>query len=210
MHVFFDLDGTLTDPKTGITTCIRHALNLLEFPVPSMQVLEQCIGPPLHDSFVEILGSKTLADKAVELYRERFGRIGLYENAVFDGIYESLVELNASVQSMYVVTSKPTIYAQRIVEHFGLNAFFSKVYGSNLDGTLTDKTELIRFVLEQESRRPDEVIMVGDSMESDILSAEKAGITGILIDRRDKREYDKKILLLDELPSKIKELEKHG
>ncbi|MCH6584181.1 MAG: HAD hydrolase-like protein, partial [Proteobacteria bacterium] len=162
MHVFFDLDGMLTDPKEGIPACIKYALSKLEHPIPAMEVLKKCIGPPLHDSFVDILGSVEAADRALGLYRQRFGRIGMYENRLYAGVKESLSRLGDQVESMYVVTSKPTVYSEKIIEHFDLTRFFRKVYGSNLDGSLTDKSDLIRFVLESESSAPSAAIMIGD------------------------------------------------
>lgn len=178
MHVFFDLDGTLTDPKEGITSCIKYALSKLEYPIPAMDVLKKCIGPPLHGSFVEILGSAEAADRALGLYRERFGSVGMYENRLYAGVRESLSRLGDLVESMYVVTSKPTIYSEKIIEHFDLTSFFRKVYGSNLDGSLTNKSDLIRFVLESESISPSAAIMIGDR-HHDITGAKENGLRTI-------------------------------
>jgi phosphoglycolate phosphatase len=139
MHAFFDLDGTLTDPKEGITSCIKYALSKLEHLIPAMDVLETWIGPPLHDSFVKILGSPEAADRALALYRGRFGSVGMYENRLYAGVRESLSRLGDHVESMYVVTSKPTVYSEKIIDHFNLTRFFRKVYGSNLDGSLTNR-----------------------------------------------------------------------
>ncbi len=175
MHVFFDLDGTLTDPKEGITSCIKYALSKLGRPIPGMDVLEKWIGPPLHESFVDILGSPEAADRALGLYRERFGRVGMYENRLYARVKESLSQLCDHVESMYVVTSKPTVYAQKIIEHFDLAKFFRKVYGSNLDGSLTNKSDLIRFVLESESIESSAEIMIGDR-HHDITGAKENGL----------------------------------
>ncbi len=178
MHVFFDLDGTLTDPKEGITSCIKYALSKLEHPIPAMDVLEKCIGPPLHESFVDIVGSPEAADRALGLYRERFGSVGMYENRLYAGVRESLSRLGDHVESMYVVTSKPTIYSEKIIEHFDLSRFFRKVYGSNWDGSLTNKSDLIRFVLASESIAPSAAIMIGDR-HHDITGAKENGLRTI-------------------------------
>ena len=192
MHAFFDLDGTLTGPKEGITACIKYALSKLEHltskdggnaqdcreqssPIPAMDVLEKCIGPPLHASFVDILGSPEAADRALGLYRERFGSVGMYENRLYAGVRASLSRLGDHVESMYVVTSKPTVYSEKIIDHFDLTKFFRKVYGSNLDGSLTNKSDLIRFVLESESIAPSEAIMIGDR-HHDITGAKENGL----------------------------------
>jgi phosphoglycolate phosphatase len=178
MHVLFDLDGTLTDPKDGITSCIRYALAKLDRPAPPLGVLEKYIGPPLHESFVDLLGSIEAADRALMFYRERFGQVGLFENQMYAGIEESLERITNNVQSMYVVTSKPTVYSERIIDHFGLSKFFQKVYGSHLDGSLTDKSDLIGCVLESESLQPSETTMVGDR-HHDILGAKDHGLRTI-------------------------------
>ena len=105
--IFFDLDGTLTDPKPGITGSIQYALQKLELPVPTQDELTWCIGPPLRASFVTILGGESLADRAVALYRERFADVSLYENSVYPDIEHVLAALRASPRRLFVATSKP-------------------------------------------------------------------------------------------------------
>ena len=108
--IFFDLDGTLTDPKPGITRSIQYALQKLDLPVPSQDELTWCIGPPLRDSLVTLLGGDSRADLAVTLYRERFGDVGLYENAVYPGIPELLGELKEKGKKLVVATLKPVVF----------------------------------------------------------------------------------------------------
>jgi phosphoglycolate phosphatase len=144
--IFFDLDGTLTDPKPGITRSIQYALQKLDHPtIPTEDELTWCIGPPLRASFVRLLGAENFADRAVSLYRERFSDIGLYENSVYDGISEVLTTLCQSCHRLFVATSKPHVFATRIVEHFGLRAHFEYVFGSELDGTRVDKSHLLEY-----------------------------------------------------------------
>src|SRR5215216_4845856 len=109
--IFFDLDGTLTDPKLGITRSIQYALQKLDLPVPTQDELTWCIGPPLRTSFVQLLGGDHSADRAVSLYRERFSDIGLYENGVYDGISDVLTSLCTSGHRLFVATSKPHVFA---------------------------------------------------------------------------------------------------
>jgi phosphoglycolate phosphatase len=175
MHVFFDLDGTLTDPREGIVACIQYALSSLEIEVDRNINLESFIGPPLLETFRQLCGDDRLAEKAVALYRERFSDIGLYENFLYDGIAGCLDKLKAQVQSIFVVTSKPTVYSKRIVEHFDIQKYFRTVYGSNLDGSLVDKTELLEYVLKSERIDPLDAIMVGDR-KFDIIGAKHHGI----------------------------------
>lgn len=123
--VYFDLDGTLTNPKPGITRSIQYALERLDLAVPSEDELTWCIGPPLHASLKKLTGTDELADRALLLYRERFADIGLFENEAYAGIMDTLATLAATTPRMFVATSKPAVYATRIVDHFGLNRISS-------------------------------------------------------------------------------------
>ena len=125
-----------------------------------------------------MLGSEKLANKALELYRERFSDVGMFENQIYAGIEDCLGLFFASKQAMYVVTSKPTIYSEKIIEYFGLAGYFRKVYGSNLDGSLANKTELIRFVLDGESVDAGDAVMIGDR-NGDIAGAKSNGMRAI-------------------------------
>jgi phosphoglycolate phosphatase len=163
LTILLDLDGTLTDPREGITRCIQYALARLDRPVPEQDALLGCIGPPLHESFVDLLdGDRVLADRAVALYRERFGEVGLFENALYPGILDALDTLAEQGRRLFVATSKPTVYARRIVAHFGLDRRLDDVFGSELDGRRTDKSELLAHVLESTGSAPRRTMMVGD------------------------------------------------
>ena len=131
-EVYFDLDGTLTDPNIGITRSIRYALAKLDCAAPAEDELTWCIGPPLRASFRTMLGSDALADRALTFYRERFGDIGIYENTVYPGVVAILETLQASGRRLFVATSKPVVYASRIVEHFDMSGHFEQVFGSEL------------------------------------------------------------------------------
>lgn len=178
MYVFFDLDGTLTDPKEGIVACIQHALSSLNIEVDQNVKLDSFIGPPLRDTFRHLCEDDRLVEKAVSLYRERFSNTGIYENRIYDGIEECLESLVGKVQSNYVVTSKPTGFSERIVEHFNISDHFKVVYGSNLDGSLGDKTELLAHVLSTEEINPEKAVMIGDR-KYDVIGARNHGIRSI-------------------------------
>ena len=176
--LFFDLDGTLTDPKPGITGSIQYALRKLDRPVPSQDELVWCIGPPLRASFVMLLGGEDQADRAVELYRERFSDVGLFENSVYPEIEPMLAKLGQSGLRMFVATSKPHMFARRIIDHFGLNSYFEHVFGSELDGTRVHKADLLGFALEQTGAAPSHSLMIGDRSH-DVLGAKANGIEAI-------------------------------
>ena len=177
MHIFFDLDGTLTDPRKGIVACFKHAFTALGIELPKNIKLESHIGPPINDVFRELCGAD-LAEEAIVRYRERFSTKGLYENRLHDGILDCLNGLVDQVDAIYVVTSKPTVYSEQIIEHFEIQRFFKAIYGSNLDGSLADKAELIKHVIETESIRAEDAIMIGDR-KFDILGAKANGVSTI-------------------------------
>ena len=176
--IFFDLDGTLTDPKPGITGSIQYALEKLDRPVPSQDELTWCIGPPLRASFAVLLGGDELADRAVEFYRERFGDVGLFENAVYPDIEHVLAELREKPRRMFVATSKPHVFATRIIAHFGLSGYFDHVFGSELDGTRVNKADLLAYALEQTGVDPAQAVMIGDRSH-DVIGAKKNGIRAV-------------------------------
>ena len=175
--VFFDLDGTVCDPREGIIRCIRYAFDELGFPSPPDDQLERYIGPPLYDTFATLLDSNDsqLMKKAVGLYRQRFASNGMYENRVYAGITDALTVLRSKEFSLFVVTSKPTIFAEKIVVHYGLKRFFANIYGSELDGSRSDKGELIAHVLRAEKIPPSDAVMIGDR-EHDIKGALANGV----------------------------------
>jgi phosphoglycolate phosphatase len=164
VNVLFDLDGTLTDPREGIVACLKHALRGLGRPIPPDADLLRYIGPPLRETFASLLSSASpeAIDEAVALYRERFSATGIFENVVYPGVPPALTELQALGMRLYVTTAKPQLFAERIVDHFGLARFFHRVYGSDLDGTRAIKNELIAHVLRTESLSPHSTVMVGD------------------------------------------------
>lgn len=176
--IFFDLDGTLSDPKPGITGSIQYALGKLDRPVPTQDELTWCIGPPLRASFVALLGGETHADRGVELYRERFGTVGLFENKLYDGIVPVLAALHGSGRTLYVATSKPHVFADRIIDHFGLRQYFTRVFGSELDGTRVDKSDLLRYALDETEVDPARTLMIGDR-KHDVIGAANNGIAAI-------------------------------
>lgn len=179
-YILFDLDGTLTDPKEGITRSIAYALEKLNATSLDEQTLESFIGPPLMESFCEVCGfDHDKAEKAIEYYRERFQQVGLYENKVYSGIEALLSELKKKGAKLALATSKPTIFAEEILNHFNLKQYFDVVVGSNLDGTRSAKNEVIQEALKQLSFPPKEkVVMIGDR-KYDMIGAKKEGISSI-------------------------------
>jgi len=164
LALFFDLDGTLSDPSEGITKSVQHALQCLGRPYPGKSELQHYIGPPLRWTFPRLLGTDddTLVETAIGYYRERYETIGLFENEMYPGIPELLQRLQDDGYPLYVVTSKPTVYADRIIQHFGLDRFFLEVYGPELDGRFDEKRELVEFILRERRLDPSRTVMIGD------------------------------------------------
>lgn len=178
MHILFDLDGTLMNPYEGIATCIRHALTALQVPVPPPAELAQWIGPPLQDSFMTVLHCPEQTRQAVSLYRDRFATVGLYENELYEGIPAMLRALQAEGHTLWISTSKPRIFAQKIAIHFGLQPFLAGVYGSELNGDRAHKAELIAHILQAEGLEAQTAVMVGDR-HYDISGAQHNGMKAI-------------------------------
>jgi len=178
--VLFDLDGTLTDPREGITRSIAYALERMGMRPPPLDELTFAIGPPLRASFARLLGRDdgTAVEEAIRLYRERFADVGLFENEPYEGIAEVLATVRRSGAAMIVCTSKPLVYARRIVEHFGLHAHFDAVHGCELDGTREDKRDLMEYLLPLHGLAPSEAAMVGDR-GADMRAARHHGLHAI-------------------------------
>src|SRR5512138_815569 len=178
--LFFDLDGTLTDPRDGITRCVRYALEGIQVPAPTDGELTQWIGPPLVDSFSDHIGPgrHDLIAQAMALYRERFGTVGMFENVPYPGVSEGLRSLADSGRRLFVVTSKPTDFARPILQHFDLSRFFVRVYGSELSGERSNKGHLISHVLRTEGIRSNDALMVGDRAH-DIRGAQQNNVRAI-------------------------------
>lgn len=178
--ILFDLDGTLTDAKEGIERCIRHAVRSVGGVVPSGADLKKYIGPPLRGSLSELLGNPTeeRVEEALLRYRERFEMKGMFENKVYPGIPELLECIGAMHWRAYVVTSKPEPYAKQIIRYFRLDGFFARIYGSQMDGRLARKEELIGHVLDAESIPAAQAVFIGDR-GVDIRGAQVNGVDSI-------------------------------
>lgn len=179
-YILFDLDGTLTDPKVGITKSVQYSLEKNGIIVESLSDLEKFIGPPLKESFMEFYSfNEVKSIQAIEYYREYFKDKGIFENEVYEGILILLKELKKRGLIIGVATSKPTVFAERIIEYFGLTEYFDLIIGSNLDGTRTNKAEIIRYAIEKLAvENLNEIIMIGDR-KHDVIGAQKNNIDSI-------------------------------
>ncbi|MGN1179673.1 MAG: HAD family hydrolase [Suilimivivens sp.] len=185
-YCLFDLDGTLTDPREGITRSVQYALSHFGIEEPDLKKLEPFIGPPLKDSFMEFYGfSEEQAKEAITVYRERFAPVGVLENQIFEGIPELLQGLYEKGQKLAVASSKPVNFVHQILHHFSIEQYFSVIVGSELDGTRGTKEEVVEEALLQlgilgmpEAERKKSCAMVGDR-KFDIQGAKAYGLTGV-------------------------------
>lgn len=181
--ILFDLDGTLTDSGEGITKSVQYALEKIGKPEPDLEKLRVFVGPPLMEQFMKYADvDEATGRKAVELYRERYLPIGIYENEVYPGVEEMLAGLKEQGYLLGVASSKPEKLVLQVLEHFGLTHFFDEIAGSEMNGSRTRKSEVIEEVLSRfhlENHR-DQVILVGDK-EHDVLGAREAGLDCVAV-----------------------------
>lgn len=178
--ILFDLDGTLSDPKEGITKSVQYALEKMDIVEPDTDRLETFIGPPLQVSFAEYYGfDEKESIRAIDFYRERFKEKGMFENVLYPNISLLLEALKESGFVLVVATSKPTIFAEQIIKYFELEEYFQLIVGSNLDGTRSSKTEIIQYILDNYTDfNRSNFVMIGDR-KHDIIGAKNTGIDSI-------------------------------
>lgn len=178
--VLFDLDGTLTDPFVGITSSIRHALAGLGRPAPEADELRWCIGPPLELVFATLLETddEAAVAEAVRLYRERYMRVGKFENRLIEGVPDVLAGLRRKGLALHIATSKLQSHAGDILEHFGIERFFDGLHGALPDGTNADKAPLVARILATRGVAAERAVMVGDRSH-DIAGAAANGVAAI-------------------------------
>ncbi len=179
--ILFDLDGTLTDPKLGITSCVQHALEAIGMPEPDNDKLIPFIGPPLKEMFMSYCNvNEEMGEYLVAKYRERFSTVGMFENEIYEGISELLLSLKKSGKKIALATSKPQIFSEKILEHFGIKDMFDVIVGSELNGHRTNKADVIEEVINRfgEAYNVNRAVMIGDR-KFDVIGAKKFGIRTI-------------------------------
>ncbi len=179
-YILFDLDGTLTDPYEGITKGLQLALESIGIIVEDRRNLNYFVGPPLRETLMSSYSlSFETAEKTIKKYREYYSVTGIFENEIYDGIPELLEKLYKDGKTLILATSKPAVFAKRILEFFGLREYFTFVSGSELDNSRTDKAEVIAYALEEMGiTERERAIMIGDR-EHDIIGAKKNALESI-------------------------------
>lgn len=210
--LLFDLDGTLTDPFIGITRSLQYAMERLGRPVPAPDELRWCIGPPLKLAFAKLLETSDEAalEEGVRLYRERYSATGKFENRLIEGVPDMLASLVAEGYFLTVATSKLKTYAGEIVDHFELRLYFDAVYGAELDGRNSAKSELVSHILASERIDPAAAVMIGDRSH-DVVGAGANGVAAIGVlwgygDRAELAGAARIALRPEEIPGLVQEI----
>ncbi len=192
-HIFFDLDGTLTDSMPGITKAVQYALRHYGIEVEDLSVLRPFVGPPLQDSFREHYNfSEKDSLEAIPVFREYYTTKGWCDNAPFEGVEYMLQNLIASGKKLYIATSKPEWMAKKVLEYFGLDFYFEFIGGADDDTKREKKADVIRYVMESCGlQNTEEIVMVGDRSH-DINGAHKVGLeaVGVLYGYGDSEELE--------------------
>lgn len=192
-YIFFDLDGTLTDPALGITNSLMYALAKFNMHIESREELYKFIGPPLVDMMMQEYDfSKEKAQQGLAYYREYFSVKGLFENEVYVGIPELLGDLQASGYKLVLATSKPEKFAKQILEHFDLAKYFHFIGGSDMAESRATKEAVIEYDLAALGNPdPQRCIMVGDR-KYDVIGAREYGIdcVGVLFGYGSREELE--------------------
>lgn len=179
-YLLFDLDGTLTNPKEGITKSLQYALHHVGIEVEDLDSLEKHIGPPLIDGLRDIQGLKEEEIKeAARWYREYFKEKGIFLNVKYEGIDDLLDTLVKAGRTLILATSKPEEFARKIMEHFNLDHYFTDICGAAMDDTRRKKGDIIAYALKKNGiNDKEQVVMIGDRLH-DIIGARENGISSI-------------------------------
>lgn len=165
-HIFFDLDGTLIDSEAGITNAARYAFAQHNIDIPTDVSLRPLIGPPLTETLDRVYGlPPAQIPDIINSFREYYQRQGVLECEPFPGIADMLSALQSGGRSLYLATSKPEVFAKRILERFGLSRYFTGIQGASLDSQLVEKADIIAALLAHyQLSDPNTILMVGDHL----------------------------------------------
>ena len=177
----FDLDGTITDSGRAILSSVEYALSQFGILDQPMEKLQTFIGPSLFDSFKrEYEMSDEDCEKAISLYRGIYETERMYDVDVYDGIPELLAALKENDCKLYLVTSKPLMFSEKIMDRIGLADYFDQMVGPSPTDHSSDKKILIENALNAYQLKKSECVMIGDT-KYDIKGAADAGIDSIAV-----------------------------
>lgn len=181
--IIFDLDGTLSNSKEGITKSIQYALASAGIEVEDVDSLEHFIGPPLDEELVRTYGmSKGEAQQLREVYRERYTPIGLYETHIYPGTEKMLAALKENGKTVALATSKPTEMAIEVLKYLNIHEYFDYIMGADMEGNRQSKEAVLLALLDEikEEVNSTNAIMIGDTC-FDVDGAKKVGLDTICV-----------------------------
>ena len=183
--IAFDLDGTLTDPKKGLTSAFAYGLRKIGIKCENVESLKKFIGPPLRDSFRDEYGlSEEAADDALMLFREYFGVYGWWDNELYDGIHDLLSSLRAAGKTLVLATSKPEVYSSKILKLFRLSEYFDFAEGASFDSSREKKCDVLDYALSKvgvdAEEKKQKAVLVGDT-KFDVEGARICGVDSIAV-----------------------------
>jgi phosphoglycolate phosphatase len=192
-NILFDLDGTILDSYDGVVSSFIETLLHFDHQAPPKEELAWCIGPPLEYSYNILLPNreKDHIDRLVMHNRKIYGEKWVFHCKLFPGMRELIAQL-AEKKSLYTATAKPQIYAQTILTNLGIDQYFTKIYGSNIDGSLENKTELVAHIFQKEEINIDNSVLIGDT-KYDIIAAQnnKMDVIGVKWGYADEGDFEK-------------------
>jgi len=178
-HIIFDLDGTLSDSREGIFNAYSYTISKLGLTNPGRDTLKTLIGPPLQKGFEDVFGLKGDRNlEAIKVFREYYSTNGLFENHLYNGIKELIQKLYGSGGALYVATSKYIVYANQVLQYFGIHQYFREVAGADYSGHAS-KADLIAGLMRRNGiQDPLDVVIIGDT-RYDIDAATELAIDSI-------------------------------
>ena len=181
-YLFFDLDGTLCETKTGVQRCFNYALSFFGKEEKDYTVLDDVIGPPILDSLMARGLSKEEAETGLEKYRERYNKIGIFEELkVFEGMEEVLKKCREKGYIISTATSKPEHYAKMILEKLDIAKYFDLIAGASFDESRNTKDKVLNYAMDKLNvKDKKEVLLIGDT-KFDLIGAENVGIDAVAV-----------------------------
>jgi phosphoglycolate phosphatase len=171
--LFFDLDGTISNNFVGIERCLNYGLGRLGFPLLSAEQIHPLVGPPFRESLPKLYPDIDV-ESALRLYRERYDQAGWLENELYEGVSEAVRRLHLQGFTIALCTSKPRVFAEKIITHFDLARYFDGIHGPEFDGRFDKKNELLAHLVKHYNVAPQQALMIGDR-DKDVEAAKFAG-----------------------------------
>jgi len=207
--IFFDFWGTLVE--NGIfPSPVRQAHRMLRVNMPFAEYIERFEHTFMtveHETLTEAFKAVTTEFdlNPPEFVYEKL--VGMWNKntflaKLFDDTKETLEDLKKDYKLVLIAnTDKHSI--PQLLDKFDLKKYFDEIVFSYDNHILKTDPKMFDIALKKLKLKSKDAIMIGDSIPTDMIGSEKAGIKGILLDRRDRREYENKITSLKQIKERI-------